>query len=210
MILYNWTLSQQNLCCIQLSLTVIYKWFTSSQIALVLPKIALVEKAALKIILRATLVHMNVCSEFYARADPQGSSSATLRLASNPKALESTLWPRVMILILHFHKFPIYCEITLLSIDIDFRFYYCIFLLIKLFFLPPQNVNSLFLFPCFFAQQAPRPLVLHSTEFEDALASLCIMVAPMAPHIASEMWKGIYKLHIGVLEKRIRNLQECL
>ncbi|NXO81718.1 SYLM protein, partial [Sitta europaea] len=39
--------------------------------------------------------------------------------------------------------------------------------------------------------QAPRPLVLHSTEFEDALASLCIMVAPMAPHIASEMWKGL-------------------
>uniref|UniRef100_A0A8U7M8X4 leucine--tRNA ligase n=1 Tax=Corvus moneduloides TaxID=1196302 RepID=A0A8U7M8X4_CORMO len=39
--------------------------------------------------------------------------------------------------------------------------------------------------------QAPQPLVLHSTEFEDALASLCIMVAPMAPHIASEMWKGL-------------------
>uniref|UniRef100_A0A8C0UWS6 leucine--tRNA ligase n=1 Tax=Cyanistes caeruleus TaxID=156563 RepID=A0A8C0UWS6_CYACU len=39
--------------------------------------------------------------------------------------------------------------------------------------------------------QAPRSLVLHSTEFEDALASLCIMVAPMAPHIASEMWKGL-------------------
>ncbi|XP_061230953.1 leucine--tRNA ligase, mitochondrial [Neopsephotus bourkii] len=40
-------------------------------------------------------------------------------------------------------------------------------------------------------QQASRPLLLHSTEFEDALASLCIMVAPMAPHIASEMWKGL-------------------
>lgn len=40
-------------------------------------------------------------------------------------------------------------------------------------------------------QQASRPLILHSTEFEDALASLCIMVAPMAPHIASEMWKGL-------------------
>ncbi|KAM4658451.1 leucine--tRNA ligase, mitochondrial isoform 3-T5 [Amazona ochrocephala] len=38
-------------------------------------------------------------------------------------------------------------------------------------------------------QQASRPLILHSTEFEDALASLCIMIAPMAPHIASEMWK---------------------
>ncbi|NWT10806.1 SYLM protein, partial [Vireo altiloquus] len=40
-------------------------------------------------------------------------------------------------------------------------------------------------------QQASRPVILHSTEFEDALASLCIMVAPMAPHIASEMWKGL-------------------
>uniref|UniRef100_A0A8B9RQX1 leucine--tRNA ligase n=1 Tax=Accipiter nisus TaxID=211598 RepID=A0A8B9RQX1_9AVES len=39
--------------------------------------------------------------------------------------------------------------------------------------------------------QASQPLILHSTEFEDALASLCIMVAPMAPHIASEMWKGL-------------------
>ncbi|KAM7122461.1 leucine--tRNA ligase, mitochondrial isoform 3-T3 [Ciconia maguari] len=38
--------------------------------------------------------------------------------------------------------------------------------------------------------QASRPLTLHSAEFEDALATLCIMVAPMAPHIASEMWKG--------------------
>ncbi|KAK2514611.1 leucine--tRNA ligase, mitochondrial isoform X1 [Columba livia] len=39
--------------------------------------------------------------------------------------------------------------------------------------------------------QASRPLILHSAEFEDALATLCIMVAPMAPHIASEMWKGL-------------------
>ncbi|XP_074939535.1 leucine--tRNA ligase, mitochondrial isoform X2 [Phalacrocorax aristotelis] len=39
--------------------------------------------------------------------------------------------------------------------------------------------------------QASQPLILHSTEFEDALATLCIMVAPMAPHIASEMWKGL-------------------
>ncbi|NXN95169.1 SYLM protein, partial [Rhinopomastus cyanomelas] len=39
--------------------------------------------------------------------------------------------------------------------------------------------------------QASRPVILHSTEFEDALASLCIMVAPMAPHMASEMWKGL-------------------
>uniref|UniRef100_A0A8C4UIH4 leucine--tRNA ligase n=1 Tax=Falco tinnunculus TaxID=100819 RepID=A0A8C4UIH4_FALTI len=39
--------------------------------------------------------------------------------------------------------------------------------------------------------QASRPVILHSTEFEGALASLCIMLAPMAPHIASEMWKGL-------------------
>ncbi|XP_025947546.1 probable leucine--tRNA ligase, mitochondrial isoform X4 [Apteryx rowi] len=39
--------------------------------------------------------------------------------------------------------------------------------------------------------QASQPLILHSAEFEDALATLCIMVAPMAPHIASEMWKGL-------------------
>lgn len=39
--------------------------------------------------------------------------------------------------------------------------------------------------------QASQPLILHSPEFEDALATLCIMVAPMAPHIASELWKGL-------------------
>uniref|UniRef100_A0A674JYW8 leucine--tRNA ligase n=1 Tax=Terrapene triunguis TaxID=2587831 RepID=A0A674JYW8_9SAUR len=39
--------------------------------------------------------------------------------------------------------------------------------------------------------QASQPLILHSAEFEDALATLCIMVAPMAPHIASELWKGL-------------------
>ncbi|NXY90488.1 SYLM protein, partial [Alcedo cyanopectus] len=40
-------------------------------------------------------------------------------------------------------------------------------------------------------QQASQPLLLHSTEFEDALATLCVMVAPMAPNITSEMWKGL-------------------
>uniref|UniRef100_A0A493SXD0 leucine--tRNA ligase n=1 Tax=Anas platyrhynchos platyrhynchos TaxID=8840 RepID=A0A493SXD0_ANAPP len=43
--------------------------------------------------------------------------------------------------------------------------------------------------------QAPRPLILHSAEYEDALATLCIMIAPMAPHIASEMWKGLAHMH---------------
>ncbi|EMP31592.1 Putative leucyl-tRNA synthetase [Chelonia mydas] len=41
------------------------------------------------------------------------------------------------------------------------------------------------------SEQASQPLILHSAEFEDALATLCIMVAPMAPHIASELWKGL-------------------
>ncbi|KAE8596996.1 hypothetical protein XENTR_v10016319 [Xenopus tropicalis] len=39
--------------------------------------------------------------------------------------------------------------------------------------------------------QASSRVILHSSEFEDALASLCIMVAPMAPHLASELWKGM-------------------
>ncbi|XP_063778496.1 leucine--tRNA ligase, mitochondrial isoform X2 [Pseudophryne corroboree] len=34
-------------------------------------------------------------------------------------------------------------------------------------------------------------VVQHSSEFEDALASLIIMMSPMAPHLASELWKGV-------------------
>uniref|UniRef100_A0AAY4AKP3 leucine--tRNA ligase n=1 Tax=Denticeps clupeoides TaxID=299321 RepID=A0AAY4AKP3_9TELE len=34
-------------------------------------------------------------------------------------------------------------------------------------------------------------VVLHSVEFEEALAALCVMAAPMAPHLASELWKGL-------------------
>nr|XP_033786211.1 probable leucine--tRNA ligase, mitochondrial isoform X2 [Geotrypetes seraphini] len=34
-------------------------------------------------------------------------------------------------------------------------------------------------------------LILHSAEFEDALAALCIMIAPMVPYLASELWKGM-------------------
>uniref|UniRef100_A0A674AZD5 leucine--tRNA ligase n=1 Tax=Salmo trutta TaxID=8032 RepID=A0A674AZD5_SALTR len=30
----------------------------------------------------------------------------------------------------------------------------------------------------------------HSVEFEEALATLCVMTAPMAPHLASELWAG--------------------
>ncbi|KAG8442814.1 hypothetical protein GDO86_011576 [Hymenochirus boettgeri] len=39
--------------------------------------------------------------------------------------------------------------------------------------------------------QVSSRVMLHSSEFENALATLCIMTAPMAPHLASELWKGI-------------------
>uniref|UniRef100_A0A8C7FHA7 leucine--tRNA ligase n=1 Tax=Oncorhynchus kisutch TaxID=8019 RepID=A0A8C7FHA7_ONCKI len=35
-----------------------------------------------------------------------------------------------------------------------------------------------------------RHCVRHSVEFEEALATLCVMTAPMAPHLASELWAG--------------------
>lgn len=34
-------------------------------------------------------------------------------------------------------------------------------------------------------------VVQHSREFEDALASLIIMMSPMVPHLASELWRGV-------------------
>ncbi|KAK3572416.1 hypothetical protein QTP86_032638 [Hemibagrus guttatus] len=37
---------------------------------------------------------------------------------------------------------------------------------------------------------SPR-VVLHSVEFEQALVSLCVMAAPMAPHLTSELWAGL-------------------
>ncbi|XP_067255958.1 probable leucine--tRNA ligase, mitochondrial isoform X2 [Chanodichthys erythropterus] len=39
--------------------------------------------------------------------------------------------------------------------------------------------------------QASARVVLHSVEFEEALASLCLMAAPMCPHLASELWAGL-------------------
>ncbi|XP_016399625.1 leucine--tRNA ligase, mitochondrial [Sinocyclocheilus rhinocerous] len=39
--------------------------------------------------------------------------------------------------------------------------------------------------------QASSRVVLHSVEFEEALASLCVMAAPMCPHLASELWAGL-------------------
>ncbi|XP_054638261.1 probable leucine--tRNA ligase, mitochondrial isoform X2 [Dunckerocampus dactyliophorus] len=35
----------------------------------------------------------------------------------------------------------------------------------------------------------------HSVEFEDALATLVLMTAPMAPHLASELWAGLCKVN---------------
>uniref|UniRef100_A0A4W3I615 leucine--tRNA ligase n=1 Tax=Callorhinchus milii TaxID=7868 RepID=A0A4W3I615_CALMI len=45
--------------------------------------------------------------------------------------------------------------------------------------------------PPSFLQHASPKVILHSTEYEDALATLCIMTAPMAPFLASELWKGL-------------------
>lgn len=33
-------------------------------------------------------------------------------------------------------------------------------------------------------------MLQHSEHFEEALAALVIMTAPMAPHLASELWAG--------------------
>ncbi|ELV10038.1 putative leucyl-tRNA synthetase, mitochondrial [Tupaia chinensis] len=41
------------------------------------------------------------------------------------------------------------------------------------------------------SQQAPQAVVQHSPEFEDALCALVVMAAPLAPHIASELWAGL-------------------
>ncbi|KAM4632695.1 leucine--tRNA ligase, mitochondrial [Polymixia lowei] len=38
---------------------------------------------------------------------------------------------------------------------------------------------------------ATARVVQHSLEFEEALAVLCMMTAPMAPHLASELWAGL-------------------
>ncbi|XP_030640342.1 leucine--tRNA ligase, mitochondrial [Chanos chanos] len=38
---------------------------------------------------------------------------------------------------------------------------------------------------------ASSRVALHSVEFEEALACLCVMTAPMAPHLASELWAGL-------------------
>ncbi|XP_077577791.1 leucine--tRNA ligase, mitochondrial isoform X1 [Stigmatopora nigra] len=42
---------------------------------------------------------------------------------------------------------------------------------------------------------APMRVLQHSMEFEDALATLIMMTAPMAPHLASELWAGLCKVN---------------
>ncbi|XP_044534837.1 probable leucine--tRNA ligase, mitochondrial [Gracilinanus agilis] len=39
--------------------------------------------------------------------------------------------------------------------------------------------------------QASQRVLLHSREFEDALAAVCIMASPLAPHLTSELWAGL-------------------
>ncbi|CAH1258417.1 LARS2 [Branchiostoma lanceolatum] len=40
-------------------------------------------------------------------------------------------------------------------------------------------------------RKVPDTVAQHSTEFERILCSLVLMLAPLAPHISSEMWQGI-------------------
>lgn len=42
----------------------------------------------------------------------------------------------------------------------------------------------------FFLQRAPKYVFAKSLQFERALAAQIIMLAPMAPHFASELWSG--------------------
>lgn len=54
-------------------------------------------------------------------------------------------------------------------------------------------------------QGATARVVQHSLEFEEALAVLVLMTAPMAPHLSSELWAGrwhVKYLHI-ILEMMI-------
>uniref|UniRef100_A0A336LSB9 leucine--tRNA ligase n=1 Tax=Culicoides sonorensis TaxID=179676 RepID=A0A336LSB9_CULSO len=37
-------------------------------------------------------------------------------------------------------------------------------------------------------RKSPESVIIHSPEFENALASLLIMISPMAPHFSSELW----------------------
>lgn len=48
--------------------------------------------------------------------------------------------------------------------------------------------NNIYTSAC--VQSATVKVVQHSVEFEEALAVLVMMTAPMAPHLASELWAG--------------------
>ncbi|KAL4657415.1 putative leucine-tRNA ligase, mitochondrial isoform X1 [Arapaima gigas] len=57
-------------------------------------------------------------------------------------------------------------------------------------FLLNAAISRLMVLTRVLSQSSPR-VVLHSMEFEEALAVLCVMTAPMAPHLASELWAGL-------------------
>lgn len=44
--------------------------------------------------------------------------------------------------------------------------------------------------PLYVLKGATARVVQHSVEFEEALAALTLMTAPIAPHLASELWAG--------------------
>ena len=50
--------------------------------------------------------------------------------------------------------------------------------------------KSNFFYLCWCVQSAAARVVQHSVEFEEALAAVVLMTAPMAPHLASELWAG--------------------
>uniref|UniRef100_A0A3B3BWU4 leucine--tRNA ligase n=1 Tax=Oryzias melastigma TaxID=30732 RepID=A0A3B3BWU4_ORYME len=41
---------------------------------------------------------------------------------------------------------------------------------------------------------SPTSVLQHSVEFEEALAALVLMTAPMAPHLTSELWAGLCRI----------------
>ncbi|KAG8010200.1 putative leucine--tRNA ligase, partial [Nibea albiflora] len=45
---------------------------------------------------------------------------------------------------------------------------------------------------------ATMRVVQHSVEFEEALAALVMMTAPMAPHLASELWAATYPIYSSI------------
>lgn len=51
-----------------------------------------------------------------------------------------------------------------------------------------SKVQLLSILNCF--QKCPPAIFAHSLQFERALAAQVILLAPMAPHFASELWSG--------------------